>query len=84
LFPEVVVTRMHGVMGAATAGLSPLGWREQFGPMPAAEGIAFADTAWLLADLVDDVGEVRGQRGRFSDRVVELLLAADPEQGGGG
>ena len=37
LVPEVMVTRMHGAMGAAAAGQSPLGWREQFGPMPAAE-----------------------------------------------
>ncbi|HSO52273.1 MAG TPA: hypothetical protein VL330_05900 [Actinomycetes bacterium] len=83
LVPEPMVTRMHGAMGAASAGQSPLGWREQFGPMPAAEGLALAYTTWLVADLLDDLGEERGQRGRFSDRVVELLLAVDPEQGGG-
>ena len=83
LVPEVMVTRMQGAMGAAAAALSRLGWREQFGPMPAAEGLAFAYTAWLVADLLDDLGEERGQRDRFSDRVVELLLAVDPEQGSG-
>ena len=50
--------------------------------MPTAEGLALADTAWLVADLLDDLGE-GGQRDRFSDRVVEMLLAVDPEQGGG-
>ena len=79
LVPEVLVTRMHGAMGAAPAGQSPLGWRERFGPMPPAEALAWASTSWLLADLVDDLGEERGQR----DRVVEMLLAVDPEQGGG-
>jgi len=47
--------------------------------MPPAEALALASTSWLLADLVDDLGEQRGQR----DRVVEMLLAVDPEQGGG-
>jgi hypothetical protein len=40
LVPEPMVTRMHGAMGAAAAGPSPLGWREQFGPMPPAEALA--------------------------------------------
>ncbi len=40
-----------------------------------------AYTTWLLADLVDYLGEERGQRDRFSDRIVELLTV-DPEQGG--
>jgi hypothetical protein len=83
LVPEVMVTRMCGAMGAAAAGQSPLGWRERFGPMPPGEGLAFAYTAWLVADLLDYLGEERGQRVRFSDRVVELLLTVDPEQGGG-
>ena len=83
LVPEVLVTRMHGAMGAAAAGQSPLGWRERFGPMPPGEVLALASTTWLLADLVDDLGEECGQRDRFSDRVVEMLLTADPEQGGG-
>ena len=51
--------------------------------MPAAEALAWAYTTWLLADLLDYLGEERGQRDRFSDRVVEMLLTADPEQGGG-
>jgi len=50
LAPEVLVTRMHGAMGAAPAGQSPLGWRERFGPMPPAEALAWASTSWLLAD----------------------------------
>jgi hypothetical protein len=83
LVPEVMVTRMHGAMGAAAAGQSPLGWREQFGPMPPAEALAWAYTTWLLADLLDYVGDERGQRDRFSDRVVEMLLTVDPEPGGG-
>jgi hypothetical protein len=83
LVPEEMVTRMHGAMGAAAAGLPPLGWRERFGPMPPAEGLAFAYTAWLVADLLDYLGEERGQRDRFSDRVGEMLLTADPERGGG-
>jgi len=83
LVPEVMVTRMCGAMGAAAAGQSPLGWRVRFGPMPAATALAWAYTSWLVADLVDDLGEERGQRDRFSDRVVELLFAVDPEQGGG-
>jgi hypothetical protein len=80
LVPEVMITRMHGAMGAATAGQSPLRWREQFGPMPPAEALAWAYTTWLLADLLDYLGEQRGQRERFSDRVVEMLLTVDPEQ----
>jgi hypothetical protein len=83
LVPEVLVTRRCGAMAAAAAGQSPLGWRERFGPMPAGEALAWAYTTWLVADLVDDLGEERGQRDRFSDRVVELLLTVDPEQGGG-
>jgi hypothetical protein len=83
LVPEPMVTRMCGAMGAAAAGQSPLGWREQFGAMPAAEALALAYTTWLLADLLDYLGEERGQPDRFSDRVVEMLLTADPEQGGG-
>ena len=51
--------------------------------MPPGEVLALAYTTWLLADLLDYLGEERGQRDRFSDRVVELLLAVDPEQGGG-
>jgi hypothetical protein len=80
LVSEVMITRMHGAMGAATAGQSPLRWREQFGPMPPAEALAWAYTTWLLADLLDYLGEQRGQRERFSDRVVEMLLTVDPEQ----
>ena len=80
LVPEVMVTRMHRGMGAAAAGQSPLRWREQFGPIPPAEALAWAYTTWLLADLLDYLGEQRGQRERFSDRVVEMLLTADPEQ----
>ena len=80
LVPEVMITRMHGAMGAATAGQSPLRWREQFGPMPPAEALAWAYTTWLLADLLDYLGEQRGQRERFSDQVVEMLLTVDPEQ----
>jgi hypothetical protein len=83
LVPEPMVTRVQGAMGAAAAGLSPLGWRERFGPMPAGEALAWAYTTWLVADLLDYLGEERGQRDRFSDRVVELLLAVDPEQGRG-
>jgi|SRR5215207_2504555 hypothetical protein len=82
LVPEVMVTRMHGAMGAAAAGHSPLRWREQFGPMPPAEALAWAYTTWLLADLLDYLGQERGQRDRFSDRIVEMLLTVDPEPGG--
>jgi hypothetical protein len=74
---------MYGAMRAAAAGQSPLGWREQFGPMPPAEGLAWAYATWLVADLLDFLGEERGQRGRFSDRIVEMLLTVDPEQSGG-
>ena len=81
--PEPMVTRMCGAMGAAAAGLSPLGWRERFGPMPAGEALAWASTTWLVADLLDYLGEERGQRDRFSDRVVELLVTVDSEPGGG-
>ena len=83
LVPEVMVTRMHGAMRAAAAGQSPLRWREQFGPMAPAEALAWAYTTWLLADLLDYLGEEHGQRERFSDRIVEMLLTVDPEQGGG-
>ena len=83
LVPEVMVTRMQGAMGAAAAGQSPLGWRGRFGPIPAAEALAWAYTSWLVADLLDYLGEEGGQRDRFSDRVVELLLTVDLEQGGG-
>jgi hypothetical protein len=74
LVPEPMVTRMHGAMGAAAAGQSPLGWRERFGPMRPAEALALAYTTWLLADLLDDLGEERGQRHRFSDGIVAMLL----------
>jgi hypothetical protein len=80
LVPEVMVHRMHGAMLAAAAGQSPLRWREQFGPMMPAEALAWAYTTWLLADLLDYLGEERGQRERFSDRVTEMLLTVDPEQ----
>jgi hypothetical protein len=80
LVPEVMVTRMHGAMCAAATGKSPLLWREQFGPMTPAEALAWAYTTWLLADLLDYLGEERGQHNRFSDRVVEMLLSVDPEQ----
>jgi hypothetical protein len=83
LVPEVMVTRMHGAMRAAAAGQSPLGWREQFGPMLPAEALALAYTTWLLADLLDYLGQEGGLRDRFSDRIVELLLTVDPEQDGG-
>jgi hypothetical protein len=83
LVPEPMVTRMQGAMGAAAAGQSPLGWRERFGPMRPAEALALAYTTWLLADLLDYLGEERGQRDRFSDRVMEMLLTAEPEPGGG-
>ena len=81
LVPEVMVTRMCGAMAAA--GRSPLAWRERFGPMPAGEALAWAYTTWLVADLLDYLGEERGQRDRFSDRVVELLGTVDSEPGGG-
>jgi hypothetical protein len=83
LVPEVMVGRMGGAMRAAAAGQSPLGWREQFGPMPPAEGLAWAYATWLVADLLDFLGEERGQHDRFSDRIVEMLLTVDPEQSGG-
>jgi hypothetical protein len=83
LVPEPMVTRMHGAMRAASAGRSPLDWREQFGPMPPAEALAWAYTAWLLADLLDFLGQERGQRDRFSDRIVQMLLTVDPDQDGG-
>jgi hypothetical protein len=83
LVPEVMVARMHGAMRAAAAGQSPLRWREQFGPMAPTEALAWAYTTWLLADLLDYLGEQRGQRERFSDRVVEMLLTVDPEQDAG-
>ena len=83
LVPEPMVTRMCGAMGAAAAGRSPLGWRERFGPMPPGEALAWAYTTWLLADLLDYLGEEGGQRDRFSDRVVELLLTVDSAPGGG-
>ena len=51
--------------------------------MPPGEALAWAYTTWLVADLLDYLGEEGGQRDRFSDRVVEMLLTADPEQGGG-
>jgi hypothetical protein len=63
LVPEPMVTRMDGAMRAAAAGPSPLGWREQFGPMRPAEALAVASTAWLLADLLDDLDEERDRRG---------------------
>jgi hypothetical protein len=81
LVPEVMVTRMQGAMGAAAAGQSPLGWRGRFGPIPAAEALAWAYTSWLVADLLDYLGQ-GGQRDRFSDRIVEMLLTVDPEQQG--
>jgi hypothetical protein len=80
LVPEVMVTRMRGAMRAAAAGQSPLRWRERFGPIAPGEALAWAYTTWLLADLLDYLGEQRGQRERFSDRVVEMLLTVDPEQ----
>jgi hypothetical protein len=83
LVPEVMVTRMQRAMGAAAAGQLPLGWRERFGPMAPAEALAWAYTTWLLADLLDYLGHERGQHDRFSDRIVEMLLTVDPEQGGG-
>jgi hypothetical protein len=83
LVPEVMVTRMRGAMRAASAEQSPLRWREQFGPMPPAEALAWAYTTWLLADLLDYLGQERGQRDRFSDRVVQMLLTVDPDQDGG-
>jgi len=68
LVPEPMVTRMCGAMGAAAAGQSPLGWCVRFGPMPAAKALAWAyTTTWLVADLLDYLGEERGQRDRFSD-----------------
>jgi hypothetical protein len=82
LVPQVMVTRMHGAMRAAAAGQSPLRWRERFGPMPPAEALAWAYTTWLLADLLDYLGQERGQQDRFSDRVVEMLLTVDPDQDG--
>jgi hypothetical protein len=51
--------------------------------MPHGEALAWAYTTWLLADLLDYLGEARGQRDRFSDRIVETLLTADLEQDGG-
>jgi hypothetical protein len=51
--------------------------------MRPAEALALAHATWLLADLLDYLGEERGQRDRFSDRVVERLLTVDPEPGGG-
>jgi hypothetical protein len=83
LVPEVMVARMHGAMRAASAGQSPLRWREQFGPLPPAEALAWAYTTWLLADLLDYLGQERGQQDRFSDRVVEMLLTVNPDQDGG-
>jgi hypothetical protein len=80
LVPEVMVTRMRDAMRAAAAGQSPLRWRERFGPMPPTEALAWAYTTWLLADLLDYLGQERGQRDRFSDRIVEMLLTVDPEQ----
>jgi hypothetical protein len=83
LVPEAMVTRMHGAMGAAAAGQSPLRWREQFGPMAPAEALAWAYTTWLLADLLDYLGEERGEGEQFSDRVVEMLLTVNPDEDGG-
>ena len=51
--------------------------------MPPGEALAWAYTTWLVADLLDYLGEERGQRDRFSDRVVELLGTVDSEPGGG-
>jgi hypothetical protein len=36
-----------------------------------------------VADLLDYLGEGRGERKRFSNRVVEMLLTVDPEKDGG-
>lgn len=43
--------------------------------MRPAEALALASTTWLLADLLDDLGE-EGQRERYSDPVVETLSGA--------
>jgi hypothetical protein len=54
-------------------------------PAAARRGARLASTAWLLADLLDFLGQEDGQRERFGDRIVELLvLSVDPEPGGGG
>jgi hypothetical protein len=74
---------MRGAMRAAAAGQSPLRWRERFGPMAPAEALAWAYTTWLLADLLDYLGQERGQQDRFSDRIVQMLLTVDPEPDGG-
>jgi hypothetical protein len=75
LVPEPRSPEWDGAMGAAAAGPSPLGWRERFGPMAPAEALAWAYATWLLADLLDDLGEERGQPDRFSGRICESLEA---------
>jgi hypothetical protein len=39
--------------------------------MPPAEALAFADTACLLADLLDDLGEALGGSVRWAGRHLE-------------
>jgi hypothetical protein len=51
----VLASRLHGALGAATAEQSRLAWREPFGPLPPAEALGWASTAWLLVDLLDDL-----------------------------
>jgi hypothetical protein len=48
--------------------------------MPPAEALAWAYTTWLLADLLDYLGQKRRQRDRFSDQIVQMLLTVDPDQ----
>jgi hypothetical protein len=42
--------------------------------MPPSEALVWVYTTWLLADLLDYLGQEHGHRERFSDRIVEILL----------
>jgi hypothetical protein len=50
---------------------------------PTLRALPWASTSWLGADLVNYLGQARGHRDRFSDRIVQLQLTVDPAPGGG-
>ena len=83
LVPEEMLPTMAGALTAAALDQSPLHWRHAVGSTtPAAqrsEGLAWAYTAWLLADFLDFAADENGAAAQLTDSLFAKLLEEDAD-----
>ena len=73
---QSLLPTMAGVLTAAAMEQNPWRWREGLGPIGNAEALAWCLTAWVVADLVDEV--VLGEHGKFTRMLAAMVSDAGP------